>query len=125
MDIRAITLCHVAGLISGLYIYVFIIEAIPFSPQSILVVWSLGNKPDESEGLWTGVTYCLSFISIGAIALVIWQAPAFSVTVLLSGLGAIGVFAIMALLHGKVRLPSSINFVVGKHKIYANVAYLS
>jgi hypothetical protein len=67
----------------------------------MLVLWSLGNKPDESEGVWAAVTYALSVISIGAMALVIWQAPAFSVTVLLSGLGAMGTFVVMALLHGK------------------------
>lgn len=69
----------------------------------MLIVWSLGNKPDESEGIWAGVTYTLSIIGICAIALVIWQTPSFSIVVLLSGLGAMASFAIMALLHGKVR----------------------
>lgn len=55
--------------------------------QATLLVWSLGNKPDESELLWNVVAYSLGLYNIGTIAMVLWVAPQFSFTVLISGIG--------------------------------------
>lgn len=69
--------------------------------QVTLIVWSLGNKPDESELLWNVVAYSLGIFALGVFSMVLWAAPQFSFTVLMSGMGSILVFVVTSIIQNR------------------------
>lgn len=70
--------------------------------QAALLIWSLGNKPDESELLWNVVAYGLGVFNLGTIGMVLWTTPQFSATVLLSGAGSLLTFLVTSFVQGQV-----------------------
>ena len=65
-------------------------------------MWSLGNRPEESELLWNIVAYGLGLFNLGTMGMILWAVPEFSPTVLFSGIGSLATFAATSFVQGQL-----------------------
>lgn len=55
--------------------------------QAALLVWSLGNRPEESELLWNCVAYGLGIFTLGTEGVMMWSIPGYSPQLLYTAIG--------------------------------------
>ncbi len=67
-----------------------------------LLIWSIGNKPDESLWLWSTCAIFFGVVGVCAIGLVVTNLAFASPLIWSSGLGAIGVYLLCGALQGQL-----------------------
>ena len=70
--------------------------------HGLMLIWSLGNKPDESLALWSVCAVFMGLLGLLAIVLLVAQISAAGLAIYVSGVGSLGLVALCAALQGQL-----------------------